>query len=965
MKVLLCLTDLYSSTGGGQTVYRQIVNSSPQIDFFYFVDSEILDAQRPSNAYPIKLKSNVTITLQEPPPFPYLYSLQLRVANQIARSVADQSFDIIDLPDFNTYGFFLKSAFSYHNVTFKKIVLALHGNISDSIYLNWDLDSLCLDDIKEFERLQYQYADEVYGISKRYINLWNSRFDRKVRFINPMSFVKAESEILKKSVFAEKPSLFCIGRSERRKGNDIFVELVKWLRADSIDTASHIGPPDYSFNGSSSEYLIKLFAEHRDLQIDYYQTLEPSQLREIFSKKSIVILPVRFDTLNLVALEALFSGCPLAVSTKAGVCDYLDEFYPGIPYIKIDLDNLYGSVKALQGLIDEYDKFRNQLKSYLELNNKSQPPPDFNALYSDFLSNGQDTKLCKIYSYIEKEHNSNEILREVLKRILSINFVKKIIAIRRSPFSFLKNALQGSRFIGDPKFVDILIRSLYLRNQFQMITNLTVSTRNKLSAIYKSTNSPIYRCNFFLEIANYERKLGNELIAVTYELRVLRLIGDDRFQLLPQVIDTLKKHNFSHEAEAAAAMFGSSIDSEKQVYRYLKSAYSQNLTLENKPWIIFEDHRSKNVTKVSVIVSLYNAADKLSNFLTALSCQTLIKNNQVEIILVDSGSPSDEKKVLDTFLDHTKLNVLYARSPERETIQAAWNRGIGEANGPYLVFLGVDETLYPDALEILATSLDGDSKLDWIMANSLVTAVDDSGCLNYDIMSYDRTGATKDHVYLETCYLSWVGGMYRKSIHERFGYYDESFGASGDTEFKNRILPYINVNFIPKVLGLFLNYPDGQTTASPKAEIEDLRAWYIHRTGGGIRYAYENRSSEDVCLQLYRSLGYRKSYCSHMSTDIQYGKQILDYLSKKNKLGHLKNLIPDLADMLNSLIDLEILLKPEDNRFIIFLKLIKIRYKFFRWQKKHRNELKSNASPDYKIFNDNRYEQHSWLWKSE
>lgn len=965
MKVLLCLTDLYGSTGGGQTVYRQIVNSSPKIDFFYFVDSEMLHAQRPSNAYPIKLKSNVTIALQEPPPFPIFYTNQLRLANQLARSVADQSFDIIDLPDFNYYGFFLKSAFLHHNVTFKKIVLALHGNISDSIYLNWARVSQLIEEIRSAERLQYQYADEVYGISKRYINLWNSRFDRKVRFIDPMIFVKAEPQIFKKSISAGKPSLFCIGRSERRKGNDIFVELVKWLRTDSIDTASHIGPPDYSFNGTSSEYLLKRFAEHRDLQIDYYQTLKPTQLREIFSKKSIVILPVRFDTLNLVALEALFSGCPLAVSTKAGVCDYLDEFYPGIPYIKIDLDNLYGSVKALQKLIDEYDKFRNQLKSYLELNNKSQPPPDFNALYSDFISNDQDIKLSKIFSYIEKVSGSEVILGKALKKILTINFVKNIKAFCRSPFSVLKNTLKGSRFIGDPKFANILIGSIHLRNQLQEITNSTSSHRNNLSKIYKFKNLYVYRCNFFLAIARLERDFGNELIAVTYELRVLRLIGDDHFQLLPQVIDTLKKHNFSYEAEAAAVMFGSSIDSEKQVYKYLKSAYSRNLTLENKPWIIFEDHRSKNVPKVSVIVSLYNAADKLRNFLTALSCQTLIKKNQVEIILVDSGSPSDEKKVLDTFLDHTKLNVLYARSKDRETIQAAWNRGIGEANGPYLVFLGVDEALYPDALEILATSLDGDSKLDWIMANSLVTAVDGSGCLNYDIMSYDRTGATKDHVYLETCYLSWVGGMYRKSIHERFGYYDESFGASGDTEFKNRILPYIKVNFIPKVLGLFLNYPDGQTTASPKAEIEDLRAWYIHRTLGGITYAYENRSSEDVCLQLYRSLGYRKSYCSHMSSDIEYGKQILNYLSKKNKLGHLKNLIPDLTDMLNSLIDLEMLLKPEDNRFVIFLKLIKIRYKFFRWQKKHRNELKSNARSDYKIFNDNRYEQHSWLWKSE
>ena len=50
--------------------------------------------------------------------------------------------------------------------------------------------------------------------------------------------------------------------------------------------------------------------------------------------------------------------------------------------------------------------------------------------------------------------------------------------------------------------------------------------------------------------------------------------------------------------------------------------------------------------------------------------------------------------------------------------------------------------------------------------------------------------------------------MYRKSIHERFGYYDSTFKVAGDTEFKSRILKFINVAYINENLGIFLNYPD-------------------------------------------------------------------------------------------------------------------------------------------------------------
>ena len=76
----------------------------------------------------------------------------------------------------------------------------------------------------------------------------------------------------------------------------------------------------------------------------------------------------------------------------------------------------------------------------------------------------------------------------------------------------------------------------------------------------------------------------------------------------------------------------------------------------------------------------------------------------------------------------------------------------------------------------------------------------------------------------------WVGGMYRKSIHEHFGYYDSTFKVAGDTEFKSRILKFINVAYINENLGIFLNYPDERKSETPLAEIEDLRAWYLYRT---------------------------------------------------------------------------------------------------------------------------------------
>src|SRR5262249_52898 len=112
-----------------------------------------------------------------------------------------------------------------------------------------------------------------------------------------------------------------------------------------------------------------------------------------------------------------------------------------------------------------------------------------------------------------------------------------------------------------------------------------------------------------------------------------------------------------------------------------------------------------------------------------------------------------------------------------------------------------------------------------------------------------------------------------------FGWYDGTFGAAGDTEFKNRVLPFLKTKCVPQLLGVFLNYPEERTTASPRAEIEDTRAWYLHHALGGVRYAFQNRDPADAEKLLLLALNYRKSYVQHPTRDVEYALNVADYLS--------------------------------------------------------------------------------------
>lgn len=967
MKVLLAVTDLYKAVGGGQTVYRKIVESTPDVQFYYFRSEESSNAQRPPNSFAIPLQSRRRLEVLSQPSFPAYKRLALAEADRYARSVEGQDFDLVDIPDFHTFGSFLRQAFKRHNVSVKRIILAMHGNISESINMNWGSDGDHALQEQLLEEAQFLSVDGRYGISKRYIKEWQSTAKGNVTYIDPLSFVSASFGRFFDAT-SNAPSLYCIGRSERIKGNDLFVELAAWLRRSSFEKACHIGEEAYSESGISSKYLLENISKKREIKVEYCNSMSHQELFDLYSRRSIVILPVRYDTLNLTALEALFSGCPVVISDKAGVCDYLDENHPGLPYIKIDFDNFYSAVEKIQGLIDNYSAYRHSLESYLVAQGLNKPNAHLNMreVYTEFLTNASTVDNAEQdIVYREKRRVGAAVIASA-RAALPKGVYARVRALLLEPRKVIREKIERSIFLADARATSIFLNTILLDTNLRQIGRRPEMSFNMLQGkkneIYRKATATYFRCNYWAEIARIERILGNDLIAVTYELRILRLLGSDKLNLLPQVMDTLNINGFVHEAAAAQAIYADNKLAEQNVYKYLEEAFDRNRLKKEKPWLYVKDYRTATSPRVSVIVSLYNAADKLNFFLTALSQQTLLKIGEVEVILVDSGSPSNEESVFNNFYNEHGINAVYARSENRETIQSAWNRGIGLARAPYLVFLGVDETLYPEGLEVLARTLDESPEVDWVMANSHLTAVEENGIFKHDIMTYVRDGGTKEHTYLETCYLSWVGGMYRHNIHERFGYYDETFGAAGDTEFKNRILPYINVKFLPRVLGLFLNYPDGQTTASPRAEIEDLRAWYIHRTVAGVKYAFKDKAVEDAEALLLQCLGYRKSYCGHASTDFEYGKALAEYLmTRESKLG--QEIHEDLCGLQNSLRQME-LLEKTSNPIKIMTNLWKHKRKFKAIEAMHKSRYWTSYALDYSITNDNRYEQHSWLWKS-
>ncbi|NES72549.1 MAG: glycosyltransferase [Okeania sp. SIO2D1] len=222
--------------------------------------------------------------------------------------------------------------------------------------------------------------------------------------------------------------------------------------------------------------------------------------------------------------------------------------------------------------------------------------------------------------------------------------------------------------------------------------------------------------------------------------------------------------------------------------------------------------------QVSAIISTYNSEKFLRGCLEDLVNQTLYKKGKLEIIIIDSASEEKEGAIAQEF--QTKYSqIIYQRTPERESIYAAWNRGIKIAKGNYITNANTDDRHRPDALEFMANYLDNNPQTSLVYGDQLVTTFPND--------SWATTQANKcwnwpefDYQELERRCIIGPQPMWRKSLHEIYGYFRSEFRVAGDYEFWLRIGKNEKFVRLPEILGLYFENEKGLEKGGERAKEE-------------------------------------------------------------------------------------------------------------------------------------------------
>jgi glycosyltransferase involved in cell wall biosynthesis len=183
------------------------------------------------------------------------------------------------------------------------------------------------------------------------------------------------------------------------------------------------------------------------------------------------------------------------------------------------------------------------------------------------------------------------------------------------------------------------------------------------------------------------------------------------------------------------------------------------------------------MTKVSVIIPTYNRADKVCRAISSIIDQTY---KDIEIIVIDDASTDTTIKRLDEFGSQIKI----IRHEKNMGVSAARNSGIRTAKGEYIALLDSDDYWLPEKLEVQIAFFNANPDAVICQARELW------------IRHGRRVNPGNKHLKpsgdifipsLKLCLVSPSAVMFKKSLLDEVGMFDEEFPVCEDYDLWLRI----------------------------------------------------------------------------------------------------------------------------------------------------------------------------------
>lgn len=240
----------------------------------------------------------------------------------------------------------------------------------------------------------------------------------------------------------------------------------------------------------------------------------------------------------------------------------------------------------------------------------------------------------------------------------------------------------------------------------------------------------------------------------------------------------------------------------------------------NEAYFIDEAMKHETAPLISIIVAVFNGKATLQQCIDSVTQQTYPNK---ELIIIDGGSQDGTVELLE----ENSKKFSYWISESDGGLYNAWNKGLAQAKGEWICFLGADDYFW-DAHVLTRMS----EQLETLTPNIRV-AYGQIMVLNRKGESLYPLGESWESIkqrFKKCMCLPHPGAMHRRSLFEQHGTFDESFRIAGDYELLLRELKNADAMFVPGLV--LVGMRQGGVSSNPAASLlmlhEARRAQRMH-----------------------------------------------------------------------------------------------------------------------------------------
>ncbi len=226
----------------------------------------------------------------------------------------------------------------------------------------------------------------------------------------------------------------------------------------------------------------------------------------------------------------------------------------------------------------------------------------------------------------------------------------------------------------------------------------------------------------------------------------------------------------------------------------------------------------------------------------------------LEYIVLDGGSTDGSVDIIRRYQDRL---AYWCSEPDRGQAEAI-NKGLRRATGEIIGWLNSDDTLAPGALRFIAAEYDRHPEADLLYGHTCL--IDEQDRVVRRLCAVPTTAV--ELVRYNMNVWSQPGTTWRRRLHERIGYLDESLHYGMDCDFWIRAALHGNVRFTPRHLGNLRGHAGTKSVSQQSkftGEYATLRARYesVATAAGPVSTSLWKAARVARIMVSPKTLGYR------------------------------------------------------------------------------------------------------------